>query len=252
MSLDHASLDPIVDSCVLSMTLIEKPESTARIVAVEGTGFLLNGGRGLGITARHVATNLEAGATKNDLHPYATGAFAMQSQPKFLRSFRIQRFEPHPTEDVALFRLADDDFYSPCKLSAERVYPGEDTMLWGYPDDIRHDYPSDGLVVDLVYSAGHIRRRIDRPLEGSRIPGSCFFEMSNPAGSCCSGSPVSVRPAEGRKSLNQWQIVGVYIGERRNEANTFAVGYATRVEALRDHWPQLFEADPGRLAELCA
>ena len=102
-------------------------------------------------------------------------------------------------------------------------------MLWGYPDDVHYDLMADsgGLVVDLVYSAGHIRRCVNYGLPDNRIPGRNFYELSSPAGQCCSGAPMSIRKRGG-----EFSVVGVYVGEHRDFANTFAVGYATRTEAL--------------------
>jgi hypothetical protein len=238
-------LDNLVEGFVLPIALVEQPGSPAsRIHSITGTGFLVDGGRGLGVTARHVAKDTLEATKAGSLYAYAIYRLC---QPENYRAFRILRFEHHASEDVALFRLPDDDFHSPYKLSSATAHAGTETMLWGYPDEIRHDYTDEGLIVDLVYSAGHVRRRIDRPLP--LIPGEHFLELSSPAGSCCSGSPVSLRPSIG---IHGKQVVGIYVGERRNEANTFAVGYATRAEALTDQWPQLFEDNAGRLAELCA
>ena len=164
----------------------------------------------------------------------------------YFRCAPIGAFDLHPTEDIALFRLLDDNYYSPYTVTTEPHYGAAEYCLWGYPDEVRHEYFTEEqrpLHVPLIYSAGHIRRRISDELRPNKIPGRTFYELSTPAGSCCSGAPVSVR-------RSPWEVVGVYVGERRNETGTFSVGFATRSEALAQHWPQLVDGTSD-LAALC-
>ncbi|MDT7723290.1 MAG: hypothetical protein QOE94_4301, partial [Mycobacterium sp.] len=80
-------------------------------------------------------------------------------------------------------------------------------------------------------------------IRGEDIPGRSFYELSAPAGRCCSGAPVSIR-------RDMWRAIGVYVGERRNETGTFAVGFATRAEVIAQQWPQLVD-ETGDLPGLC-
>lgn len=237
--------DPI-DSFVVPLAVVTldttQSDLPVRVESVEGTGFLVANGRGLGVTARHVAKALRAATSV----PERRLAVAMFVDPDGnFRTSCVGRFEMHPTEDVALFRLADDDYLSPFSVTTAQHFASMDYQLWAYPDDVRHDYLTEQaklLNVPLVFSAGHIRRRISAEVH-SDIPGSKFFELSDPAGSCCSGAPVTTR-------RDPWQVIGVYVGERRNFANTFAVGYATRGEALFEQWPQLVDGSTD-LSGLC-
>jgi len=155
---------------------------------------------------------------------------------------QILKFEQHPVEDVALFRLPADDYYSPFSVVASQHYSSAEYSVWGYPEDEHHDrMAAGGLAPDLVYSAGHIRRRVSYELP-SVAPGRSFYELSTPAGNKCSGAPVS-------ELTNPWHVIGVYVGERRNDTGTLAVGYATRTEALHAHWPALFGT--AKLSTLC-
>ncbi|MBB4855247.1 hypothetical protein HNP40_002648 [Mycobacteroides chelonae] len=205
------------------------------IKQIMGTGFLLEDTRGLGVTARHVMRDLADASVDTDAIPAAL--FAPPSGGWEFR--RVVAHELHPSEDAALFRLEDDDYFSPYSLVADEQYASAHYALWGYPEDIQHEKMGEGggLRPDLVYSEGHIRRRISGSLPIRTIPGESFFELSTPAGSCCSGAPVSIC---GPKI---WSIVGIYVGELRNEANTLAVGYATRAAALVERWPALFTND---------
>lgn len=223
---------------------------------VMGTGFLVANGRGLGITARHVVTELLAAApvidpwtrvSKTDPTTEIRAPFVMFISPEGdYRSMPIGSVDMHPTEDVALFRLPEGEYFSPYTISAAEYDSAAEYAIWGYPDEVRHDYFADEnrpLNVPLVYSAGHIRRRISAQLPINAIRGRSFYELSTPAGRCSSGAPVSIRP-------QMWQAVGVYVGERRDETGTYAVGYATRAEAIAQQWPQLVDGSTD-LSGLC-
>jgi hypothetical protein len=239
--------DDPVDSFIVPLMILtvdaSQPDPQIDAKSVEGTGFLVAGGRGLGITAGHVAKALRKSASvPNGTLPVA----AFVDVDGNFRSSPVGRFEMHPTEDVALFRLADDNFLSPYAVSADPHYGGVDYCLWGYPDDVRHDHfteQSQALHVPLVFSAGHIRRRLSAEIHIDDVPGRCFYELSAPAGGCCSGAPVSLRG-------DPFRVVGVYVGERRNFENTFAVGFATRSEVLAQQWPQLVDGTAD-LSSLC-
>lgn len=236
--------DPVDSYVVPLMTGLIKPadEHPLRVRTVEGTGFLLAGGRGLGITARHVALAVQAAAPITDSwvkwSPETEIRVPLAAFPDSDGNFRsapIAAFDMHPTEDVALFRLPDDDYFSPYSISTDQHYGAAEYSLWGYPDEVRHDYFSETnrqLNVPLVYSAGHVRRRVSAELPINAVPGRHFYELSTPAGQCASGAPVSVR-------RDPWRAIGVYVGERRNETGTFSVGFATRSEVIAKHWPQL-------------
>lgn len=224
--------DPVI-SYVIPLVLTSRGDSGDwRLEEIAGTGFLVAEGRGLGVTARHIAHNLERG----------TAAAVFAQADGTWRAVQILKFEQHPVEDVALFRLPADDYYSPFSVVASQHYSSAEYSVWGYPEDEHHDrMAAGGLAPDLVYSAGHIRRRVSYELP-SVAPGRSFYELSTPAGNKCSGAPVS-------ELTNPWHVIGVYVGERRNDTGTLAVGYATRTEALHAHWPALFGT--AKLSTLC-
>jgi Trypsin-like peptidase domain len=232
-----------IQGYVLPLALMRETDAGWWPEAIVGTGFLVAEGRGLGVTAAHVAKVVEN-------HPTAAGvALFVQVSGKW-EAMPILKLDRHPVEDVALFRIADDDYYSPFTLAADQHYASAPYELWGYPEDVHYDRMADlgALAPDLVYSAGHIRRQINHQVP--TIFGRSFYELSTPAGRCCSGAPVAV--VRDPHPANHWRAVGVYAGERRNEANTFAVGYATRTEAIAEHWPRLIEARGSDLSALCA
>jgi hypothetical protein len=224
--------DPVI-SYVIPLVLTSRGDSGDwRLEEIAGTGFLVAEGRGLGVTARDIAHNLERG----------TAAAVFAQADGTWRAVQILKFEQHPVEDVALFRLPADDYYSPFSVVASQHYSSAEYSVWGYPEDEHHDrMAAGGLAPDLVYSAGHIRRRVSYELP-SVAPGRSFYELSTPAGHKCSGAPVS-------ELTNPWHVIGVYVGERTNDTGTLAVGYATRTEALHAHWPALFGT--AKLSTLC-
>jgi hypothetical protein len=249
------SEDSRVDNFVVPLMVgLVRPKNEHPVTAesVEGTGFLLAGGRGLGLTARHVAeaiqrtTSVEALVAKESEIDEARLPAAGFVDSRGFRCAPIVAWDLHPTEDLALFRLIDDDYYSPYTIDLTKHYGAAEYCLWGYPDDVRYDYfteEAQPLNVAFVYSGGHVRRRIDRELPISAVRGQKFYELSTPAGACCSGAPVAVRS-------NPWQAIGVYVGERRNETGSFAVGFATRADAIAEQWPQLVDGS-GHLSALC-
>jgi hypothetical protein len=229
-------------------------QQTLTAETVMGTGFLVAEGRGLGITARHVVTELLASAPipdpwtlVADVTEIRTPVVGFITAEGHLHSMPVGAVDLHPTEDIALFRLPDGDYGSPYTVSAVPHDSAAEYAVWGYPDEMRHDFFTEGnrpLNVPLVYSAGHIRRRVSSEIPITDIQGRYFYELSTPAGSCCSGAPVSLR------GQHMWQAIGVYVGERRDEAGTFAVGYATRAAAIAEQWPLLVDPNAD-LSGLC-
>lgn len=207
----------------------------------------------MGITARHVAKALLSAAPIPDpwtpvseITEIRTPLVGFIDENGDLRSSPVGAIDLHPTEDVALFRLPDQDYYSPYTISADKHEASADYSLWGYPDEVRHDFFTEKqqfLNMPLVYSGGHIRRRFNGEIPEPRPRGRIFYELSVPAGACCSGAPVSLRRDR------SWRAIGVYVGERRNLSG-FAVGFATRSEVLAEQWPQLVNP-AGDLSGLC-
>jgi hypothetical protein len=92
-----------IQGYVLSLALMRETDEGWWPEAIVGTGFLVAEGRGLGVTATHVAKVLEN-------HPAAAVALFVQVSGKW-EALPILKFDPHPVEDVALFRVIDDDYF---------------------------------------------------------------------------------------------------------------------------------------------
>jgi hypothetical protein len=237
-------LDPsgqLITDYVVLLLLMREADDGLRPVELSGTGFLIADGRGLIITAAHVARRLEG-------HETAVGIALFNQIGAGWTPMPIRLSEQHPVEDVALLRIDEYEYYSPFTIAADEHYASGRYELWGYPDDVYHDrMASAGAPApDLIYSSGHVRRRISYDLPA--ISGRSFYELSSPAGSCCSGAPVTI--SREPQNPNPWRVAAIYVGERRNYENTLAVGYATRTEAIVDHWPELLLGG-GHLASLC-
>ncbi|MFF4147468.1 hypothetical protein ACFY0A_40660 [Streptomyces sp. NPDC001698] len=87
----------------------------------------------------------------------------------------------------------------------------------------------------MLYSEGHVRRRVsgDGALPGIR--GSRFFELSTPAGPGCSGAPLIARSPS--QLGPDWHVVGVYVGERRSQPGDLFVGYGVRIANIDQDAP---------------
>jgi hypothetical protein len=183
-----------------------------------GTGFLI-GRRGFGITAAHIVKALAA-------RPVAL--FAPDSGG--WDGYDVSVHQCHPTEDIALISLSGERWRSFFRLRDTRETAGCQYKMFGYPEDALYDLAALGsgsLRPDMIYTQGYVRRRLSRiPLPG--ISGSHFLELSDVAGSGCSGSPVfTIDRAEG----TIWDVFGVYTGERLNDRAT-SVAYAVATDSF--------------------
>lgn len=207
---------------VLSVITVRRVGDQVEYRGLAGTAFLIKDTNGLAMTACHVADSLVIGEAAV---LFVDGAGAWQSA-------EVRGIEKHPTQDVALLRLEPGDYPSPLALSRAEEHATMPYSLWGYPEAVLYEVVVEGLVrprPSLVYDEGYIRRRITWDLPGMR--GTRFFELSTISGAGCSGAPVVCRRSWDvpRDAEGSWQVVGVYIGERRSNRGDIAVGYAVRL-----------------------
>lgn len=222
--------------------LINKPIS-AFVVAVgfinndgsfdlEGTAFLV-GMRGFMLTAAHVAEVLKTKAKPVAIFLDHTRAPSLVV---------IIDCECHPTEDVAVLKLADGEWGSIHDLSPTRQFGSAEVMMWAYPENVAKEHqnavpPDDPEATtvrpDLIYFQGYIRRRIDREFPVGILRGSAFYEVSQIGGACASGAPVTIR-APGQ----QWGVIGVYVGEQTSDARR-EIGIVVRSDAFLDWAPAM-------------
>jgi len=127
--------------------------------------------------------------------------------------------------------------------------------LAGYPSDVLYEAPPNNAIghilrrPDMVAVMGMIRRRIS--LQLPNFCGKSFFELTNIAGSGCSGAPLFYVDR-----AKNWNLVGIYLGEKQidcdgiskcqhcNMETTIKVsipmfGYAARTDAFVDWAPSL-------------
>ncbi|MBW3662696.1 MAG: serine protease [Actinobacteria bacterium] len=175
-----------------------------------GTGFALEGEARM-ITAAHVVHGLTA--QELGFLTVREGAWTVNE---------ILHVQTHPEEDIAKLDLVGPLAGSPLVANPDWQGSAMPYTMWGYPMDAQYDIVVDGLAhprPDLVFTAGHVRRRVSHPVE--EVTGQRLLELGTAAGRGCSGSPVLRDPG--------WQVVGVYISERHNEAEGIRVGYAVRM-----------------------
>lgn len=208
--------DAIRDYVFPLATVAAESTSELRLKRYLGTGFLIGSG-GIGLTAAHVL---------GDLNPSEAPVALFASDNAWL-AVTLVHWESHKSEDCAALLLDPViSWTSFLNVSSEWVGSSLEYNLWGYPEDAYYDNAllRAGSRPDLVFSAGHVRRR----LTGVPIPaikGASFFELSGLAGGGCSGSPIINRKSVGRPA---WTVVGIYLGEKTNDRST-SVGYGLRL-----------------------
>lgn len=193
---------------------------------LEGTMFFI-GKRGFSLTAKHVVQSIN----KEEL------AVAFVENNTWT-AVKIDEIEEHPSEDVALLKLSRKPLTSWLVISNQSEYQSCDYDGWGYPAQVarmaREEEEEHALErPELIYVRGYVRRRISRSLPISLYQGVSFYELSEVAGECCSGSPIIKRQSVGQSS---WEVFGIYIGEN---TGSLKVGYATRSDAFFEWKPRL-------------
>jgi hypothetical protein len=234
---------------VFPIALAEKVgENEVKMVQFLGTGFLF-GSKGFALTAAHV---VDFKVAENQA---IIGMFINEATNKWT-SFNANICDIHPTEDVALLMMGGEHWKdTTIRISFEKQFSSFEYKLFGYPNanlledvDSRDEY---GRVLgrpDLIYSAGHIRRRTNFSIPG--IKGSCLYELSQPVGAGCSGSPIF-------KTQNGiWDVVGIYIADKTETVafNTYnkelewcietieiagAMSYAVRMDDISEWVPKV-------------
>lgn len=200
---------------------------------LHGTSFLI-GDRGFAVTAAHVVEQLQLGEPPVALFSDRSGWVAIP----------VIDAETHPTEDVGILKLAGDEWHSIMQVAPTKEHSSGEYHLWGYPERVAKEVRAFAKSAeeyerivrpDLVFNKGYIRRRIQGKLPVSVYRGEAFYELSQVAGSCCSGAPViNVRSMRG----SHWEVFALYIGEETSSSHA-AVGYATRFDAIREWRPKI-------------
>ncbi len=174
-----------------------------------GTGFLI-GSKGFALTATHVV-DISVPANHGLI-----GMFVDKKTNKWV-SWNANVLDTHSTEDVAFLKMDGEHWQETAiRVSFEKQFSGFTYHLFGYPytnfyeDDETKDCT--GRVLgrpDLIYSTGHIRRRVSIRLPG--IKGKCFYELSQPIGTGCSGSPIF------KVKNGNWEVVGIYVADKTEQ-----------------------------------
>ena len=201
------------------------PGDTSKVKQFCGTGFFI-GSRGFGMSAAHVAT----------LGAPSLCALMVRNSTWF--GFEIRDIEHHPLHDIAVFSVApatDNSWRGAPRGSVDDTRASFGYSLWGYPQDTYIETIQDHGAPrpDLIYSAGHVRRRLSN-ITHPGIRGDTFLELSQVAGLGCSGGPLfGINLAQANLLL-----AGIYVGERLDQKAT-SVGYGVPFSAFGNWSPGL-------------
>lgn len=191
---------PALRDVVLPVVTIDPGADGVWLQRFLGSAFLI-GSRGYALTAAHV------------IPAEGDGLAVLAADDAGWRAHLVEGWEAHPTEDVAVLKVAGP--LTPSWMSLAGSWEGQSLPYrsWGYPASVMYEIVDNGLArprPDLVYTQGYIRRRVSSPLPG--LVGSQFFELSESVGCGCSGGPVLRMDAGTR-----WLVVGVYVAQREIE-----------------------------------
>ena len=248
-----ASPEALIRDFVFPLIIAKKiGKGEVAMVSFLGTGFLI-GSRGFALTASHVV--------KAELpEDHAIVGMFVEPASNSWKVWNADVCDHHTTEDVALLKMRDGNWPdSAFTVSFEKQFSALPYMLFGYPSanlyEKVNDVAPDGTVrgrPDLIYSAGHIRRRATFAIPGVR--GTNFYELSQPVGRGCSGSPVF------RARGQTWEVVGIYVADQaisvpfetldknldpviRTLEMPGALAYAVRMDALAGWCPNVLNAN---------
>lgn len=194
-----------------------------------GTAFVI-GTRGYALTAAHVLNaRPPPGASLQAMFVDVDGKWAGKC---------LVSAEVHPKQDVGLLRLAplsatdpSQKWRSPFRLRNRWEGSACRYDQWGYPSHALFDSdspgPNDLPRPELIFASGYVRRRVAQKV-GSKMKGNSFYELSERAGSGCSGGPVYINNG------GIYDVIGIYTGERV-WPDGVSYAYATNEECFR-HW----------------
>ena len=201
---------------ISNLDFLEESNLNTKTAELVGTCFLI-GGRGYALTAGHVIDQIRKDR----------GYVLIRNGTKWDASL-IYESEVHPNDDVGIVRFDHTrSLVSPIQLSDVDVTAGQDYHMWSYPEETasevknfpNHSASFASFRPAIVFFRGYVRRSIyHNPNPNISIyRGERYYEISEVAGACASGSPVLT--PEGR-------VFAIYVGENSNRC-----GYASMLSS---------------------
>lgn len=219
-----------VDVIIPLIRATKLPDNKLDPNGLYGTGFLI-GNRGFGITCAHVIEQLENGKS-NDQY------LITEFRDNIRKPYFLKDIECHDEHDVAVFRVDSPELKSWFHIINTPENSAVEYHSWGYPCETakepqkiistNYEFP------ELIFTQGYVRRRIDRVLTSSLYRGNSFYEISEQAGSCYSGSPIIKKKSVGK---SHYKIFGIYVGERDGQGPP--VSYAVNSQCFADWRPSV-------------
>jgi hypothetical protein len=206
----------VIRDYVFPLALAEMQDDGYVFQKFLGTAFII-GRNGYVLTASHCVNNVDDSKL--------VGMFVDKGNSWC--AFRLKIIAIHPEEDVALLKFLEGEWKSIFVLTKKFINSSFEYKSFGYPLDALYEELQSNDIYgrisprpDLIFTSGYIRRRISFPVLSIR--GKALIELSSVASEGCSGSPIfSVTPYQ------NWQVIGIYLGERTNDRAT-SISYAVR------------------------
>jgi hypothetical protein len=224
-----------ISDIVLPLLIAEYVNAERTVIVpiqLYGTCFLI-GNRGYALTAAHVIDQLHD-AVKNENDVITTHI----RNSTGLHPLKIIKFEKHPTEDVGIIKLSNDELKTWFKVTNKKFLSSVHYTGWGYPieaaEELKRIEENAHLRPSLIYTEGYIRRTINNFLSSSIFIGKAFYEVSDLGGGGYSGSPILFKDPFGKSN---WDVIGIYIGEK--EGSGAPVGYVVRSDCFENWKPDI-------------
>jgi V8-like Glu-specific endopeptidase len=200
------------------------------------TGFFI-GERGYILTAGHVIDQINE---KESASKEIVSVIGFKKPGGGWYSYKILEKEKHPSEDVGILKIEGNNWQPLAKINPTEQQSGIEYFCWGYPRAVTEELreiTKGGLDnPTIIFSQGHVRRKIFNELRFRMFIGKNFYELSETVGGGNSGAPMILKTAPLGKEDSKWEIIGIYIGEKNEN-----IGYSVRSDAFFNWQPAILK-----------
>lgn len=222
--------EKVVDVVIPLLKATKDKNNSVTYDGLFGTAFLI-GNQGFAITCAHVIEQI-----LDDFKGQIIVTHFIYNGQLF--PFEVIKYEKHPTEDVAIIKIDNNNLKSWLQVQNATEYSSCEYQGWGYPretaNELKKLQPDAKEFPELIYTQGYIRRNINRELYPTLIyRGKAFYELSDLGGGGYSGSPIIKK----NRTSEKWNVIGIYVGEKFSEE--CQVGYAVNSKSFYNWTPEI-------------